>query len=54
MEGEEFVVELVAAVELEELVGGDDERVCGGVFGNLKDFMSVYVFEKRMNEWSWS
>jgi hypothetical protein len=37
LEGEEFVFEFVAAVEFEELVGGDDEGVCGGVFGNLED-----------------
>lgn len=36
MKGEEFVVELVAGVEFEEFVRGDDEGVCGGVFCNLK------------------
>jgi hypothetical protein len=46
LEGKEFVVELVAGVEFEELVGGDDEGVCGGVFRNLRVFMLVYMFKE--------
>lgn len=34
LEGKEFVVELVAGVEFQQLVGGDDEGVCWRVLGN--------------------
>lgn len=44
LEGEEFIVELVAGVELEELVGGDDEGICGGVLCNLKGSHIVLAF----------
>lgn len=53
MKGEEFVVELVAGVEFEELVGGDDEGVCGGVFRDLDNFhisflcLGLCVSERR-------
>lgn len=43
LEGEEFVVELVAGVEFEELVGGDDEGVCGGVFRDLDVLVLAYI-----------
>lgn len=43
MKGEEFVVELVAGVEFEELVGGDDEGVCGGVFRDLDVLVLAYI-----------
>lgn len=36
LEGKEFVVELVAGVEFQQLVGGDDEGVCWRVLGNLQ------------------
>lgn len=46
MEGKEFVVELVAGVEFEELVGGDDEGVCGGVFCDLHVLVLAYMSKK--------
>lgn len=49
MKGKEFVVELVAGVEFEELVRGDDEGVCWGVLGNLKIhlFISLVIRQKE-------
>lgn len=44
LEGEEFIVELVAGVEFEELVGGDDEGICGGVLCNLKGLHILLAF----------
>jgi hypothetical protein len=41
LEGKEFIVEAVAGVKLEEFVGSDDERVDGGVLGNLQMSISL-------------
>ena len=47
LEGKEFVVELVPAVELQQLVWGDDERVCWRVLGNLHSPSSVLWTSER-------
>lgn len=49
LEGKEFIVELVAGVELEELVGGNDEGVCGRIFRDLSVLVLAYM-SKQMVE----